>query len=204
MPPTCNPCCPFCHRVLLTLETKGAHYDLSYVDFADKPQWIVDNFGGKVPIIQEGDFKLVDSDKIVEWLEEKIPSPPMKADSPDAAGKLFPAFRGYILSKPEEEEEKKAAFVAALDALESALAAAPGPLFGGTQLNAVDAALAPKLYHALTATKHFKGFDLYAQPGYEAVKKYRLALSEHPAWKKTDYGQEAIIKGWTKAIAANK
>jgi hypothetical protein len=26
----------------------------------------------------------VDSDKIVEWLEEKIPSPPMKADSPDA------------------------------------------------------------------------------------------------------------------------
>jgi hypothetical protein len=50
----------------------------------------------------------------------------------------------------------QAAFVAALDALESALAAAPGPLFGGTQLNAVDAALAPKLYHALTATKHFK------------------------------------------------
>lgn len=30
---------PFCHRVLLTLETKGAHYDSAYIDFNDKPQW---------------------------------------------------------------------------------------------------------------------------------------------------------------------
>lgn len=31
--------CPFCHRVLLTLETKGVHYDTAYVDLTDKPQW---------------------------------------------------------------------------------------------------------------------------------------------------------------------
>jgi hypothetical protein len=30
---------PFCHRVLLTLETKGVHYDLGYIDFNDKPKW---------------------------------------------------------------------------------------------------------------------------------------------------------------------
>jgi hypothetical protein len=30
---------PFCHRVLLTLETKGVPYDMSYIDFNDKPKW---------------------------------------------------------------------------------------------------------------------------------------------------------------------
>lgn len=197
--------CPFCQRVLLTLETKGAHYDLAYVDFADKPKWLVDKFEGKVPVIEEGPSQMNDSDKIVVWLEEQIPQPAMAAETPEAAMKLFPAFRGWMLCKPEEEAEKKAAFVAALDALETTLAAVPGPFLGGLILNAVDAALAPKLYHALTATRHFKGFDVYATPAsYPAIKKYRLALSELPAWKKTDYGQEAIIQGWTKALAAAK
>ena len=31
--------CPFCHRVLLTLETKEVPYESAYVDFNDKPQW---------------------------------------------------------------------------------------------------------------------------------------------------------------------
>lgn len=56
-----------------------------------------------------------------------------------------------------EEADKKAAFLAALGDLDAALAAAkPGPLFGGARLDATDAALAPKLYHALTALKHWK------------------------------------------------
>lgn len=46
--------------------------------------------------------------------------------------------------------------MSALDALEAALEKAPGPLFGGSHLNAVDAALAPKVYHAFTSLKHFR------------------------------------------------
>ncbi|KAI8466233.1 MAG: dehydroascorbate reductase [Monoraphidium minutum] len=192
--------CPFCHRVLLTLETKGIHYDLRHIDFADKPQWLVEKFDGKVPVLEEGDMQMNDSDKIVEWLEEKMPTPAMKAETPEAAAKFLPAFRGYLMAAPEEAEDKKAAWMGALDTLEAALAKVPGPLFGGASLNAVDAALAPKVYHAFTALKHFRGFDLYALPGnaYPAIKKYRLALAELPAWKKTDYGQEAIIKGWER------
>jgi hypothetical protein len=30
---------PFCHRVLLTLETKNIPYDAVYIDFEDKPKW---------------------------------------------------------------------------------------------------------------------------------------------------------------------
>jgi hypothetical protein len=28
------------------------------------------------------------------------------------------------------------------------------------------------------------------------VAKYRQLMKEQPAWKATDYGQEAVVKGW--------
>jgi glutaredoxin len=31
--------CPFCHRVLLTLETKSIPYKTGLIDFAHKPEW---------------------------------------------------------------------------------------------------------------------------------------------------------------------
>jgi hypothetical protein len=40
--------CPFCHRVLLTLEAKSLAYNLEFVDFSRKPQWLMDVSGGKV------------------------------------------------------------------------------------------------------------------------------------------------------------
>ena len=99
--------------------------------------------------------------------------------APHSANKFFGAFRGWLLAPPAEEADKKAAFLAALADLDAAMAAAKGPLFGGASMNATDAALAPKLYHALTALKHWKAFDVYAQPGqFEAVKLYQLALAE--------------------------
>lgn len=38
-----------------------------------------------------------------------------------------------------------------------------GPLFGGQHLNGTDCSLAPKLYHAVVALKHFKGWELPAR-----------------------------------------
>lgn len=76
---------PFCHRVLLTLETKRVPYDASYVDFAAKPDWLVEKFEGKVPVISRGDdVMMADSDKIVVWLEEQYPEPEMASTPPDA------------------------------------------------------------------------------------------------------------------------
>jgi valyl-tRNA synthetase len=31
--------CPFCQRVLLTLEAKSIPYNSSFIDFAAKPEW---------------------------------------------------------------------------------------------------------------------------------------------------------------------
>jgi glutathione S-transferase len=54
------------------------------------------------------------------------------------------------MASPEEAADKKAAFLAELGKVEAYLAA-HGPFFGGDKLDATDAAMAPKMYHALTA-----------------------------------------------------
>jgi glutathione S-transferase len=50
--------------------------------------------GGKVPVVNDGDFWLADSDKIVEWLEAQHPQPSMVSSVPaDVTGSFFGAFR---------------------------------------------------------------------------------------------------------------
>ncbi len=44
---------PFCHRSLLTLEEKKVPYSTTLIDFANKPQWLLDvNPAGSVPVMK--------------------------------------------------------------------------------------------------------------------------------------------------------
>lgn len=193
--------CPFCHRVLLSLEAKSAPYSNEYIDFAHKPDWLQARSGGKVPLIhlQSSDFWLPDSDDIAKWVEQQYPSPSLKSDVPaDVTGSFFGAFRGYLTAAKGSEEEpaKRAALDAELKKIDAYLAApGRGPLFGGAALNETDAAFAPKLYHAVVALGHWKGWAMDAAM-YPALARYWSAVTALPAWKATDYGAEAIIKGW--------
>ncbi|KAL5724034.1 Glutathione S-transferase dhar1 [Ranunculus cassubicifolius] len=62
--------CPFCQRVLLTLEEKKVPYKSLLVDLSNKPQWFLDiSPEGKVP------EWVADSDVITQIIEEKYPQP---------------------------------------------------------------------------------------------------------------------------------
>eukprot|EP00879_Flechtneria_rotunda_P008029 GHRR01008411.1.p1 GENE.GHRR01008411.1~~GHRR01008411.1.p1 ORF type:complete len:265 (+),score=43.37 GHRR01008411.1:231-1025(+) len=196
--------CPFCHRVLLTFETKHIPYTKEYIDFDNKPKWLQEKSGGKVPLIHnselKNDFWLADSDEIVKFLEQQHPQPSMVSNVPaDVVGGFFGAFRGLLFAKPEEADEKKTVFVQELQKVEDYLAE-NGPYFGGDRLDATDASMAPKMYHALTALGHFKGLQLDGAK-FPAVENYRQLLKDQPAWKNTDYGAEAIIKGWARHLS---
>eukprot|EP00879_Flechtneria_rotunda_P026566 GHRR01028337.1.p1 GENE.GHRR01028337.1~~GHRR01028337.1.p1 ORF type:complete len:129 (+),score=29.35 GHRR01028337.1:556-942(+) len=117
----------------------------------------------------------------------------------DVVGGFFGAFRGLLFAKPEEADEKKTVFVQELQKVEDYLAE-NGPYFGGDRLDATDASMAPKMYHALTALGHFKGLQLDGAK-FPAVENYRQLLKDQPAWKNTDYGAEAIIKGWARHLS---
>lgn len=198
--------CPFCHRVLLTLAAKQIHFEMTLVDFANKPAWLIAASGGKVPVLRKPgapDFVLPDSDAITAFLEKEHPEPSMASHvDPSVGAKVFPSFRAFLFAPAgtPEEAEKRAALDAELQALNAALSQpGVGPLFGGQSLNATDAALAPKLYHCNVALRHFKGYELPEECG--AVRAYLTAAKALPAWKACDYGEEMIIKGWTGHLA---
>ncbi|KAJ6290710.1 hypothetical protein OIU76_027958, partial [Salix suchowensis] len=70
--------CPFCQRVLLTLEEKNLPYDMKFVDLGNKPEWFLKlNAEGKVPVIKFEENWVSDSDVITQALEEKFPDPPL-------------------------------------------------------------------------------------------------------------------------------
>jgi hypothetical protein len=43
---------------------------------------LLEKSGGKVPVLNEGDWWLPDSDAIAEWAEEKHPEPSLKSNVP--------------------------------------------------------------------------------------------------------------------------
>eukprot|EP01025_Chloroclados_australasicus_P065819 TRINITY_DN897_c2_g1_i1.p1 TRINITY_DN897_c2_g1~~TRINITY_DN897_c2_g1_i1.p1 ORF type:complete len:223 (-),score=28.27 TRINITY_DN897_c2_g1_i1:50-718(-) len=167
--------CPFCHRVYLYAESKGVKYDLEYIDFANKPQWLLEvNPEGTVPIIKVGEQYIPDSGKICEYLEEKYPEPSMKATKSEGLGNtFFGAFRGFLLAKDEEAKEKEAALLEELKTLNDFLAS-NGPFFGGDSLDATDCSLAPKMYHMKTTLSHFKNWEIPDQ--FPAIQQYCWAV----------------------------
>ena len=76
---------------------------------------------------------------------------------PCRASKVFPAFVQFLRAPEGSKDapEKEAALVSALKELDGVLAES-GPLLGGSQPQAGDVMLAPRLYHAQTALKAIK------------------------------------------------
>jgi glutathione S-transferase len=78
LPRPLNPAGPFCHRALLTLEEKHVPYTKTLIDFAAKPQWLLDvNPSGTVPVMKDvstGEW-IPDSGVIIDLLEAKYPEP---------------------------------------------------------------------------------------------------------------------------------
>ncbi|KAL4197453.1 hypothetical protein AMTRI_Chr04g251290 [Amborella trichopoda] len=103
--------CPFCQRILLTLEEKHLPYDMKLIDLAKKPDWFLKiNPEGKVPVLNLEDQWISDSDVIAQLLEEKYPEPSL-ATPPEKASvgsKIFSTFISYLKSKdPNDGTEQE-------------------------------------------------------------------------------------------------
>jgi RNA polymerase-associated protein len=75
--------CPYCARVRLVLSEKGVPHETVVVDLGDRPAWIYEkNVTGRVPVLEEDEFLLPESDVICEYLEERYPEPPLLPADP--------------------------------------------------------------------------------------------------------------------------
>ena len=69
------PRCPFCARVRLALAEKGVEFERVEIDLSARPSWLYElNATGKVPVLDDG-FPLPESAVIMEYLDERFPSP---------------------------------------------------------------------------------------------------------------------------------
>eukprot|EP00798_Chlamydomonas_sp_ICE-L_P001970 gene1970-33384_t len=129
--------CPFCQRALLTMaqvwwSAPRGYNDVEFIDFTDKPQWLLDVSGGKVPVLKVPSENLVmpDSDAICSYLEDKFPEPSMKSDVPaDITAKIWSAGLA-MLKEPDAEVaiELQAAFEAELEKSNAYLAEQVGTI----------------------------------------------------------------------------
>lgn len=87
-----HPLSPLARRVWLTLLEKNIEFEPIVVNLDRgeqlKPEFLAINPFRKVPAIVDGDFKLIESMAIMEYLEAKYPQPSLLPQQPEALAKI--------------------------------------------------------------------------------------------------------------------
>jgi glutathione S-transferase len=171
--------CPYCARVRIVLAEKGVGYETVTVDLDDRPAWIYEkNPVGKVPVLEEGEFVLPESEVINEYLEERYPDPALWPTDPAerAEGRLlverFDSLSRpyYALRRGEEDARER---------LDEQLAVLDGLLGGRPFLTVREFGLADAAYlpWILRAESNL-GMDLEAHP---ALAEWVERCTERPS-----------------------
>ncbi|PWA69457.1 dehydroascorbate reductase 2 [Artemisia annua] len=189
-----NTNCPFCQRVLLTLEEKKLRYVTHPIDLDNKPEWFAEaNPNGLLPLISfDGGQWVSNSDVIVEMIEMKHPGTPLVTPPYYAyLGLRIPLKLLAFLKK--ENDRTRHALLAELMRLEEHLLE-NGPYVNGGDVTTVDLSLAPKLYHLVKACEHFKNWTIFKE--FTEVFNYIELLFERPSFKKTKPLPEDVNDRW--------
>ncbi len=78
---------PFGRAVLATLEEKGADYVLQRVAMRTPEHFALHPFG-RIPILQQGAFRLYETQAILRYLDRVLPEPPLTPADPKAAARM--------------------------------------------------------------------------------------------------------------------
>ena len=145
--------CPYCARVRIVLAEKRVPYETVVVDLDDRPAWIYEkNPLGRVPVLEEGEFLLPESEVINEYLEERYPEPPLLPVDPGerAASRLlihrFDRVGDVYYALRRGEEDARPRLYRRLGELDSRLAFRP--FLSGSEFGLADVAYVPWVLRA--------------------------------------------------------
>lgn len=153
------PISPNSRRVWIALLEKGLQFELIELDVANgaqfQPEFLAINPFHHIPVLRDGDFNVIESLAILDYLEAQYPQPALLPKDPQAIAKvrmvemvvineLVPAMgsliRHYIMGIPETDPEKleqsKWQCQTVLSFLDKQLA--DRPFFGGENLSLAD------------------------------------------------------------------
>ncbi len=180
----------FARPVWLTLLEKELPFELMSVDIPQEqqfePEFLALNPFGHIPVLVDGDFRVIESLAILDYLEAKYPTPALLPREPVAlatvrmvqlvtTNELVPAI-SKLLIYPAESPDYAYARVQAITALrflETQLG--DRPYFGGDQLSLADI-VAGTLAHRLPDL----GLPLTDYPG---LQRWSAQLLARPSWQ---------------------
>ncbi|KAL3796771.1 hypothetical protein HJC23_010918 [Cyclotella cryptica] len=203
--------CPFAHFVRMVLHEKGLEYELLPTTQENKPNWLLEGYGGKMPALRHRRECYVDSDVIAQYLDFFFQEPKMSimgkeaTEASTAVDGFFPAMAKFVKHTPngdEEDKEKQAALEEKLQKLEEHLSqrGRTGPyLVGdGEQFALLDCSMAPKLYAMDVCLEKIKDNPIDLKGKYPAVRKYMDEVFARQSFQDTaEYGPETVVWGWT-------
>jgi stringent starvation protein A len=182
---------PWSHRTRIVLYEKDIECQVVEVDPAKKPRELADlNPYNQVPTMVDRDLVLYDSNIINEYLDERLPHPPLMPVDPVSRAKarlqLMRIDRDWYSLIPDLTGNDKKAATRARNALRDGLTVI-SPLFKerpyilGAELSLVDCSLAPLLwrldYYDIEVPRQAKPILDYAERLF-ARKSFRLSLTE--------------------------
>jgi stringent starvation protein A len=171
--------CPYCARVRIVLAEKGLEFEVVVVDLDDRPAWIYEkNPLGRVPVLEEDDFLLPESEVINEYLDERWPEPPLwPADPGERARARLLVHRFDELGRPyyalrRDEDGARGRLDAQLAGLASLLERQP--FLTGREFGLADVAYVPWILRAR------ERMDVSLQP-FPALADWVERMCERPS-----------------------
>ncbi|KAA3458446.1 glutathione S-transferase DHAR3, chloroplastic [Gossypium australe] len=186
--------CPFCQRVLLTMEEKHLPYEMKLVDLSKKPEWFLQiSPEGKVPVVKF-DEKWIFS-TFIGFLKSKDPSDGTEQALLDELS----SFNDYIKEnvRPLSGSLNVLQFVYLLHN-RFILFSLKGPFINGEKISAADLSLAPKLYHLEIALGHYKKWSI--PDTLPDTKSFMKTIFSMDSFMKTRASPDDVIAGWRPKV----
>ena len=189
-------------RVWVTLIEKGLEFELKEVSLAGdqfKPEFLALNPFHHIPVLVDGDYRIIESFAMLDYLEAKYPSPALMPSQPEAIARVrmvqmvtlnellpatLPLTMKHLFGKDDPEAVAKAYESAAVVFKFWVQQLRDDEFFGGQQLTLADivsgtvAAWFPEMGLSLT--------------DYPTLEAWRQRLMDRPAWQQTQASPEEL------------
>ena len=204
---------PWAWRVQLALAEKNLPYESVLLSFQSgdlkKPEYLAMNPHAKVPVLVDGAVTLYESQPILEYLEERHPTPPLLPGDPAARAQLrieeaeatvyyFEAFqliaRHFFFTPPDQRDPAKIADARAkaraeLDRLEARASKRSGAFVMGPTLSRADTTWLPFVEIGARGGVSFDGLPwvgawrerMHARPSFDATYPPHWRTPPRPA-----------------------
>lgn len=166
--------CPYAHRTRLVLAEKDVAFELTEIDFKNKPErFLAISRYGKVPAIVHDGNEIYESAIIDEYLEEVFPEPPLMPADPGLRAQLriwidycddhflddfYAAIRNQDAGRHAELKAKVDQHLRTIEGGFAALCG-EGPYWLGSEASLLDFAYYP-FFERLPAWTHYRGIGI--------------------------------------------